>query len=141
MGFSALQVPRRRAQLTGNFQVKKTASTAIVAACLMTLIGTSSATAAQRLSGDQIRALFRGVINGLYKNETVVKAKATRNGDLIAWFEGKVDTGTWKVVNNQVCVAFKVWTSGKFKCRFVERQGNWYLAVNNKGKSKFRFQK
>lgn len=114
---------------------------AIVAACLMTLIGASSATAAQRLSGNQIRALFRGVINGLYKNETVVKAKATRDGGLIAWFEGKVDTGTWKVVNNQVCVAFKVWTSGKFKCRFVEREGGWYLAVNKKGKSKFKFKK
>ena len=95
--------------------------------------------AGQRLSGSEIRALFRGNLVGYYQETRKISVRATRAGDLLAWFEGKVDTGTWKIVGNKVCVTFKVWTSGKAKCRFVERDGSWYRAVKANGKSKIKF--
>ena len=95
----------------------------------------------QRLSGDQIRALFRGAVTGLYKNKYKITAQLTRAGQVMAWVDGKVDTGTWKVIGNQVCVAFKVWTKGKNKCRYVERDGAWYRVVKESGKSNIKIRR
>jgi len=119
--------------------VKKSliASVAVVGICAFGLV--DAAQAGQRLSGSEIRALFRGNLVGYYQDTRKISVKATRAGALLAWFEGKVDTGTWKIVGNKVCVTFKVWTSGKAKCRFVERDGSWYRAVKANGKSKIKF--
>ena len=99
------------------------------------------ADAGQRLSGSELRGLFRGVLIGYYQDTREIKVQATRAGQVMAWFEGKVDTGTWKIVGDQICVAFKVWTSGKPKCRFVERDGRWFRAVKANGKSKIKFRR
>ena len=111
-----------------------------IAALTAGVVFAGQAEAGQKLSGTQIKALFRGVINGYYKS-TPIKAQLTRSGGITAWADGKVDTGSWKIVGDQVCVLFKVWTSNKFKCSHVVREGNWYLAVNNKGKSKIKFRR
>jgi hypothetical protein len=99
------------------------------------------ADAGQRLSANELRSLFRGVLVGYYKDTREIKVQATRAGQVMAWFEGKVDTGTWKIVGDQICVAFKVWTSGEPKCRFVERDGPWFRAVKANGKSKIKFRR
>lgn len=122
-------------------QVKKALLVAVIAASLAVCGVLDGADARQRLTGGQLRALFQGVLVGFYKETRKITVQATRAGQVIAWFEGKVDTGTWKIVGNQICVAFKVWTSGKPKCRYVERDGRWYYAVNSKGVSKIKFRR
>lgn len=108
---------------------------------LLTVTPSGSAQAGQRLTASELHGLFRGVLVGYYQETRQIKIQATRAGQVMAWFEGKVDTGTWKIVGNQICVAFKVWTSGKPKCRFVERDGRWFRAVKANGKSKIKFQR
>lgn len=100
-----------------------------------------AANAGQRLNGNQIKSLFRGTLTGFYKDKYKLTAKVTRSGQVMAWVDGKVDTGTWKVVGNQVCVAFKVWTKGKDKCRYVERDGAWFRVVKESGKSNIRIRR
>ncbi len=121
--------------------MKKALLILLAALSLATLAPTNNANAGQRLTATELHGLFRGVLTGYYKETREIKVQATRAGQLMAWFEGKVDTGTWKVVGNQICVAFKVWTSGKPKCRFVERDGSWYRAVKANGKSKVKFRR
>ena len=115
---------------------------ALVVGCGIFAVGLAeTAEAGRRLSGSEIRALFRGNLIGYYQETRKISVKATRTGGLLAWFEGKVDSGTWKIVGNKVCVTFKVWTSGKPKCRYVEREGGWYYAVKENGKSKVKFRR
>ncbi|MGI9415158.1 MAG: hypothetical protein ACR2PM_15895 [Hyphomicrobiales bacterium] len=85
--------------------------------------------------------MFTGTIKGLYKNKTNITIKTSRKGKLIAYMDGKVDTGTWKIRGDQVCVSFEVWTKGKFECRFVEMDGSWLKAVKANGKSKLKFRR
>ena len=121
--------------------MKKTLLVLLAALSIAVLSPSGTASAGQRLSASELHGLFRGVLTGYYQETREIKVQATRAGQLMAWFEGKVDTGTWKVVGNQICVAFKVWTSGKPKCRFVERDGAWYRAVKANGKSKVKFRR
>ena len=116
-----------------------------IAFCLAAAVAmfgySDSADAGRRLSGKELRTMFKGTITGLYKNKKKITIKTSRKGNLVAYMDGKVDTGNWKIRGNQVCISFKVWTKGKFKCRFVERDGSWFKAVKANGKSKLKFRR
>lgn len=122
-------------------QVRKLFIVSVAGLGILLFGGLANADAGQRLTGKQLRSFFRGTMVGYYQETRKISIQATRAGTLLAWFEGKVDTGTWKIVGNQVCVSFKVWTSGKPKCRFVERRGNWLWAVKANGESKIKFRR
>ena len=113
----------------------------ILAAAIALFGYVDSADAGRRLSGKELRSMFKGTITGLYKNKTKITIKTSRKGNLIAYMDGKVDTGNWQIRGNQVCISFKVWTKGKFKCRYVERDGDWFKAVKANGKSKMKFRR
>ena len=43
---------------------------------------------------------------------------------------GKEDKGAWKLEDNKLCVAWRSWTRGKFKCGSIVQNGDWYVATN-----------
>ena len=121
--------------------MKKLLLACTAALSLAALTPNGTAEAGQRLTEAELRGMFRGVLTGYDGDGREIKVQAARSGEVIAWFEGKVDTGTWKIVGNQVCVSLKVWTSGDPKCHFIERDGQWLRAVKANGKSKIKFRR
>ncbi len=94
---------------------------------------------ARGVSGAELKRLS-GVYQAVWKGRKA-RVKINRDGTLLARSGNKVDTGRWRVRGNELCVSFRVWTRGKFKCGTVERKGSWYVGLrkaNGQPRLKFR---
>ncbi len=85
---------------------------------------------ARMLSGQELRQLH-GVYTAIWKGRKA-RVKVNRDGTLLARTGNKVDTGRWHVRGRELCVSFKVWTRGRYKCGTVERQGRWLVGLRKK---------
>ncbi len=88
------------------------------------------AAVARPLSAAELKQL-RGVYQATWKGRKA-RVEVRRDGTLLARSGTKVDIGRWQVRGNELCVSFRVWTRGKFKCGKVERQGRWLVGLRKK---------
>jgi len=110
--------------------------------CLALLALVTHASAANRLSGAQIKAFFKGTFVGEYgKKKTPFVVHVSATGKLQGEAEGKYDKGRWRVKGNKLCISWKHWSSDKEKCRHVVRLGGWYAALKSSGKIKLRLRR
>jgi len=82
---------------------------------------------AGNLSASELRALFPGAFQAVWKDKLNLTLNAGADGRLDGhtWFIG--DTGSWSVHGDNLCIAFGVWK--KPKCGPVRKSGNWYLGL------------
>ena len=102
--------------------------------CLLLLLLTATwagQATARELSAAELKRLH-GVYHAVWKNKYKARVLVRRDGTLLARSGNKVDVGRWQVRGNRLCVAFRVWTRGRFKCGRVERQGRWYVGMRRK---------
>ncbi len=102
-------------------------------------IGMPQAEAGRALSGAELKRLG-GTYKAVWKGHKA-RVRLNRDGTLIARSGTKVDVGRWQVRGNKLCISFRVWTRGKYKCGTVERQGAWYVGLrrsNGRPRLKFR---
>ena len=99
----------------------------ILGISLVLIVGAGGAEAQrQYLSGAELKKL-RGVYRVIWKDEHEARVQLHADGRLVARSGTKVDTGRWKVEGNALCVAFRTWTQGKFRCGLVARgKDGWY---------------
>jgi hypothetical protein len=102
----------------------------IFAICLVAALtaGMASAMAGRPLSGTELRRLS-GMYEAIWKGKHKARVLIRRNGTLLARSGPRTDVGRWKVRGNVLCVAFRVWTRGRYKCGTLERQGRWLVGL------------
>ena len=88
------------------------------------------ALAGRLLSAAELKRLH-GTYHAIWKGKHA-RVRVNRDGTLIARSGTRVDVGRWRVKGNRLCVAFRVWTRGKYRCGTVERQGSWYVGLRRK---------
>ena len=91
---------------------------------------TDPAQAGRLVSGAELKRIS-GTFHAIWKGKHA-RVRVNRDGTLIARSGTRVDVGRWRVKGNRLCVAFRVWTRGKYKCGTVERQGSWYVGLRKK---------
>ena len=110
-------------------------------ALLGVMTSLSPASAAERLTAKQIRALFPGSFTGIWQNTNRVSIKAERDGTLAGVAGGMTDSGVWQVNGRRLCVTFKSWTQNKQRCGEVFRDGAQYIGFIEDGKPQLQFQR
>ena len=115
----------------------------VLSMVLLLLAGQGVATAQKRyLSGAELKRL-RGVYQFVWKDKYKGRVQLRADGQVLARTDNRVDTGRWKVKGNALCVSFRTWTHGKYKCGAVARAGDgWFIGLFRKnGKPRLRFRR
>ena len=107
---------------------------------LMLIFHASQPAQARQLSAAELKRLH-GVYRVIWKNRHKARVQVRRDGTLLARAGNKVDTGRWQVRGKQLCVSFRVWTKGRFKCGAVYRRGGWYVGFFKNGKPRVKFRR
>ncbi len=106
---------------------------------LALVAGDSLASPGRPVPGHELKRL-KGVYTAIWKDHEA-RVKLNADGTLRAVSENRFDEGRWKVEGDRLCVSFKVWTQGRFKCGRVYRRGAWYEGLYKNGKPRLRFRK
>ena len=105
------------------------------------LLAAVPARAGQVLSGAELRSLV-GSYDAVWKEKHKARVHIRRDGTLVARSGPRTDVGRWKVEGNRLCVAFRVWTRGRYKCGTVERRGAWLVGLrNSEGRPRLRLRR
>ncbi len=92
------------------------------------------------VSGATLRNLH-GIYVAVWKGHRA-RVKIARDGTLRAVSDNRFDEGRWKVEGDVLCVSFKVWTKGRYKCGRVYRNGRWFEGLYRKdGTPRLRFRR
>jgi hypothetical protein len=82
------------------------------------------------LEPEAITALFPGHYEARVAGGYRLLIAAKEDGSLMGRAFGKEDKGAWKLEDNKLCVAWRSWTRGKFRCGSIVQNGDWYVATN-----------
>ena len=82
------------------------------------------------LEPEAIAALFPGHYEARVAGGYRLLIAAKEDGSMMGRAFGKEDKGAWKLEDNKLCVAWRSWTRGKFKCGSIVQNGDWYVATN-----------
>ena len=103
-----------------------------LAAIAAAIAVTSLPAAAEDLSlePEAIAALFPGHYEARVAGGYRLLIAAKEDGSMMGRAFGKEDKGAWKLEDNKLCVAWRSWTRGKFKCGSITQNGDWFVATN-----------
>jgi hypothetical protein len=99
-----------------------------------------TAQAGEKLTADEIAALFPGQYEAIWKNKHEVHVIAGTDGQISGSYGIISGSGQWSIVGDQLCVSSRWWSGNRPRCSELERQEGWYLGMQNgKGKPRLRF--
>jgi heat shock protein HslJ len=111
---------------------------ASAAAAIVAISSVPAAQAGEKLSANEIAALFPGQYEAIWKDKHEVRVEAGGNGEISGSFGIFSGSGKWWIVGNRLCVGSR-WFS-RDRCSEVERQGEWFMGMHNgKGEARVRF--
>lgn len=116
----------------------------IAVGLLLFLADTAPATAAEHVSGAELRTLLPdSVATGKTKDDTRVVLVFGADGRISGAAETFLftfeDTGSWQIVGDSLCLTWKNWQDAKRQCGEVRRRGNRYASYDENGKIGARF--
>ncbi len=99
-----------------------------------------TAQAGEKLTADEIAALFPGQYEAIWKNSHEVHVIAGTDGEISGSYGIISGSGQWSIVGDQLCLSSRWWSGNRPHCSKLERQEGWYLGLyNGKGKPRLRF--
>lgn len=102
----------------------------------------ASASTSAALSGSEIRALFPGQFEAVWKDKRQVSIEAGSDGAVRGWAGILSDSGRWSVEGDKLCVSFYWWTGNEPRCSEIRREGGWYLGMlRSNGEPRVRFRR
>jgi hypothetical protein len=111
---------------------------AAVAVAIVAISSAPAAQAGEKLSAQEIAALFPGQYEAIWKDKHQVQVEAGGNGEISGSYGIFFGSGKWWIVDDQLCIGSR-WFS-KDRCSEVERQGEWFTGMHNgKGEARVRF--
>jgi hypothetical protein len=91
------------------------------------------------LEPEAIAALFPGHYEARVAGGYKLMIAAREDGSMMGRAFGREDRGQWKLEDNRLCVAWRSWTSGKFKCGSIAQHGDWFVATSERGDKTMKF--
>jgi hypothetical protein len=85
--------------------------------------------AGSTLSASQVRALFPGRFEAVWKEKRRVVLEADANGGLTGTIGVLSDTGRWWMSGSHLCISLNSWKKEKTRCGKVVASGGWYLGL------------
>jgi hypothetical protein len=112
---------------------RKVAAAALLMTAMAAAIPSTTAAAGERLSADELAALFPGQFEAIWKDKHQVRVVVGSDGEVRGSSGILSDSG-------RLCVAFYWWTRDRTRCTEVLRHGDWYVGmISGKGKPRVRF--
>lgn len=108
------------------------------AAALASGVG-SAAAEELNLEPEVLTGLFPGHYEARVAGGYRLLIAAKEDGTMMGRAFGKQDKGKWKVEDDKLCVAWKSWTRGKYRCGTIVQNGEWFVATSDKGDKTMKF--
>lgn len=94
------------------------------------------------LSSGEVRALFPGTFEAVWKDKSHLRLGADGKGALSGTMGVVTDSGRWWIRGNELCISFRLWTQSTSRCGKVIKDGGWYLGLLRKdGTPRLRFRR
>jgi hypothetical protein len=91
------------------------------------------------LEPEALANLFPGHYEARVAGGYKLMIAAREDGTMMGRAFGREDRGVWKLADNQLCVAWRSWTRGEFKCGSIVQHGEWFVAINANDGNTMRF--
>ena len=88
---------------------------------------------------DALEGLFPGHYEARVAGGYRLLISAKDDGTMLGRAFGKEDKGMWVIKNEELCIAWRSWTRGKYKCGAITRNGDWFVATNSKNGETMKF--
>ena len=114
------------------------AALSLVAGLAFPLAG---AQAGDTLSSGELKSLFPGKFEAVWKDKTRLTLDASGGGKLVGNAGIVSGKGTWSIKGNQLCIYFNRWKGDDMRCGRVVQSGGWYMSLfrSEDGKPRLRF--
>jgi len=98
------------------------------------------ASAGSTLSAKEVRALFPGKFEAVWKEKRSLTLSADANGGIVGYVGILSGSGRWWVKGSNLCITFDRWEDEKTRCSRVVRNGGWYHGLyRDSGTPRLRF--
>jgi hypothetical protein len=135
-----MKVKRRQAGVAVLIAASALMATAQAGEKLAAVSPKSKAEEGQKLSADEIAALFPGRYEAIWKDKHQVSVVAGPDGEISGSYGIFSGSGRWSIVGDELCVASRWLSSNRPRCSEVVLHRGWYLGMqNSKGKPRVRF--
>jgi len=80
---------------------------------------------------DALEGLFPGYYEARVAGGYTLLIAAKDDGTMLGRAFGKEDHGVWVIKDEELCIAWRSWTRGQYKCGTITQNGAWYVATNS----------
>jgi hypothetical protein len=108
--------------------MNRTIALALAGAAALAAVG-AGAVRADTLSAAQVRALFPGEFEAVWKDKRRVVLHADADGTLKGSIGILSDSGRWWLHGSELCISLNSWKVEKTRCGKVVAAGGWYLGL------------
>ncbi|MGB5214758.1 MAG: hypothetical protein WBN88_14065 [Anderseniella sp.] len=88
---------------------------------------------------DALEGLFPGHYEAHVAGGYRLLISAKDDGTMLGRAFGKEDKGAWVIKDEELCIAWRSWTRGKYKCGAITQNGDWFVATNSKNGETMKF--
>jgi|GEM_PF-2721398 len=83
------------------------------------------------LEPDFLEGLFPGHYEARVAGGYRLLIAANDDGTMLGRAFGKEDRGLWVIKDEELCIAWRSWTRGQYKCGAITQNGEWFVATNS----------
>ncbi len=81
---------------------------------------------------DALEGLFPGTYEARVAGGYRLLIAANDDGTMLGRAFGKEDKGLWVIKDEELCISWRSWTRGEYKCGAISQNGDWFVATNSK---------
>ncbi len=91
------------------------------------------------MESDALEGLFPGHYEARVAGGYRLLISAKDDGTMLGRAFGKEDKGVWVIKDEELCIAWRSWTRGQYKCGAITQNGDWFVATNSKNGETMKF--
>lgn len=104
------------------------------------LVLPAAAEAGSTLSASQVKSLFPGKFQAVWKEKRSLTLDADSGGGIVGRIGILSGSGKWWLSGSNLCITFDRWEDEKTRCSRVTLQNGWYHGLyRDNGKPRLRF--
>ncbi len=91
------------------------------------------------MESEALEGLFPGHYEARVAGGYRLLISANDDGTMLGRAFGKEDKGVWVIKDQELCIAWRSWTRGEYKCGAITQNGDWFVATNSKNGETMKF--
>ncbi|MEM9472951.1 MAG: hypothetical protein AAGA00_13415 [Pseudomonadota bacterium] len=91
------------------------------------------------MESEALEGLFPGHYEARVAGGYRLLISAKDDGTMLGRAFGKEDKGVWVIKDQELCIAWRSWTRGEYKCGAITQNGDWFVATNSKNGETMKF--